>query len=171
MSFSRAQQPELREYLRLAWAAHCRHEGMDAEERCRGSRCGQCDYCAWYEDLLEGATGHRSTTACNAGRDYDFFMRDLEAVHGESIKWQMRAFRGDATRMLHELRSLGDEHELDEEYLRGVARQMLRTEELPELHTLSREVLVRILGEVKRFVRRRLKRAAEPQPHGVEVPF
>ena len=163
MSFSSGQQPELRNYVALSWAAHCMAVGIHSSAgRCKGmkkgKRCGSCDFCVWYGDALEGATGHRSSTVCNAGRDYDFFMRDLEVIHGQSIKWQMKAFQGDAVRMLHEIRVVSAECELDEDYLRGVAMRMLQTEAIPELHTLSREVLIRILGEVKRFVRRKLKR-------------
>ncbi len=167
MSFSRAQQPELRASLAWAWAAHCRADGLAEAigSQCLRKRCGQagCDYCSWYEAVLEGATGQRSSTLCNAGRDYDFFMRDLEVIHGRSIRWQMKAFGGDANRILHGLREVSDEHGLDEDYLRGVARRMLKRDDLPELHTLSREVLIEILGEVKRFVRRRLKRGPEPE--------
>jgi hypothetical protein len=160
VSFTRAQQPELRAYLGLAWQAHCQAEGIDAGGRCRGSkRCGACAYCAWYEEVLEGATGHRSTTECNAGRDYDRFMRDLEAIHGQSIKWQMRAFGGDARRILHQIGEVCAEHGIDEDYLRAVARRGFGP--TAELHLLEAGQLLVVLGEVKRHVRRQAKRAKE----------
>lgn len=173
MSFSRGQQPELRAYIAQAWAAHCHHVGADEGrgKRCLRKRCKDrdgCDFCAWYEDTLEGATGHLSTTACNAGRDYDFFMRDLEIIHAQTIKWQLRAFQGDGVRMLHEIRALSAAHGMDEDYLRAVARRMFQREDLPELHTLPREALITILGEVKRHLRRAMKRG--PSSPSNEVP-
>lgn len=169
MSFSRAQQPELRQLVGLAWVAHCRAEGIKPADRCRGSkRCGECAFCAWYEGELEAATGHRSTTDCNAGRDYDFAMAQFEEIWGGSIKWQMKKYSGDAKRILHELQGVAGGHQVDEDYLRAAAKRSLRMAVAPELHTLSRERLIMVMGEVKRHLRRRAKReleaVADPQP-------
>ncbi len=155
MSFSRAQQPEFRKLVKLAWAAHCRMESL-AETDKAGER-------AWYEAQLFEATGNSTSRACNAGRDYDRAMAHFETVAGSGVKWNLRLFGGDAKRILHQLREVSDEHQLDEEYLRGVARRMLNREYLPELHTLSRETLITILGEVKRHIRRALKRGPAEQ--------
>lgn len=158
LGFTPKQQPELRLYLTLSWKKHCLDEGLEPSDRCRGSqRCGRCVYCAWYEEILVGATRKRSSKACNAGRDYDFLMRDLEIIHGQSTKWQLRAANGDAIRIRHELRDAVENHQIDETYLRKVARNMLRVDELPELEEMEAEQLIIILGEVKRFIRRRLK--------------
>lgn len=90
-------------------------------------------------------------------------MAHFEALAGAGLKWNLRLYSGDARRMLHELGEVTEEHGIDEDYLRGVARRMLAVDDPPALHTLPREMLVRILGEVKRYVRRRLKReSAEP---------
>lgn len=72
------------------------------------------------------------------------------------------------------------DHDIDDDYLRGVGQQMFRSEDI-ELADLSREQLIRILGEMKRFVRRRLKREeasaavavepSEPEIETVEEPF
>lgn len=158
MGFSPGQQPELRLYLTLAWRRHCSDEGLEPSDRCRGSqRCGKCVYCAWYEAILFGATRKRSSKACNAGRDYDFLMRDLEIIHDQSQKWQLRACKGDAVRIIFELRKAVADHQIEEHYLRAVAKNMLLIDELPELETMEPEQLIIILGEVKRFIQRRLK--------------
>ncbi len=156
MSFSRPQQPELRTYITLAWSAHCRAEGRE-DFRCSSSkRCGACAYCGWYEAVLDKATGHRSTTDCDAGRDYDCFMAALEEIHGQSIKWKMRLFTGDVRRMMHELRkSVGTAAltaaGVDEEYLKRALRHGFGTR---EPWTVPKADLIVILGEVKRYVRR-----------------
>lgn len=166
MSFSRAQQPAWQKMIAAAWSEHCRAEGVEATPKPDRS---------WYEQELFFATGQHSTADCNAGRDYDRAMAHFESITGGSIKWQMKLHSGDAVRLLHELRSEVAGHEIDEDYLRGVARRMLRTEHLPELSKLTREQLILILGEVKRFVRRRLKREAAPataaEEPSIDVPF
>lgn len=155
MSFSRAQQPEFRKLVKAAWLEHCRAENAVAADKAAER--------TWYEAQLFEATGAGSSSDCNAGRDYDRAMAHFEAVAGAEVKWNLRIFDGDAKRILHGIREVSEEHALDQDYLRGVAKRMLRRDDLPELHTLSREVLIRILGEVKRFVRRGLKRSpSEP---------
>lgn len=162
MSFSRAQQPEWQELIAAAWRAHCTHEGIELTKKPDRS---------WYEQELFLATGQTSTSDCNAGRDYDLAMAHFEGLAGVGIKWQMRVHSGDAKRLLHELRAEVDAHDIDEDYLRGVARRRLRLDELPALETISRENLVLILGEVKRFCRRRLKHEKEASVVQENIPF
>jgi hypothetical protein len=150
MSFTRAQQPAWQGMIRAAWKAHCLREGLT-------SAPGQFDR-GWYERELSFATGRTSTIECNAGRDYDFAMAHFEALAGSGIRWQMCAHTGDARRLLHELSRFSHTHHLDEDYLRKVARQMLRTPHLPHLAELTRAQLLVILGEVKRHLHRRTKR-------------
>lgn len=161
MSFSRAQQPEFRKLVAAAWQQHVRETGATkAQER------------AWYEAELWEATGHDSTTDCNAGRDYDLACAHFEALAGVSIRWQMKVHSGDATRIIWHLDEITRKHGIDAPYLRGIARQALRCEELPELADLPREQLIQILGETKRFVRRRKHRAevsAEPPVEAAEL--
>lgn len=150
MSFSRSQQPEFRGLVAAAWQAHCKATATDLKSP--GKR-------AWYEAELFAAVSHYSTTECNAGRDYDFAMAHFEELAEAGIKWQLRKYSGDAIRILWELRTVAMDHDIDEIYLRGVARRMLKSDTFPELHLLPREQLIQILGEVKRFCRRTLKRA------------
>lgn len=162
MSFSSYQQPELRSYLALAWAARLKTTPGEAAPRClKGKRCGVCDFCGWYGDVLEAATGYRSTTQCNAGRDYDLFMAALEEIHRGSTKWNFRIFSGDVKRMLHELRKdLGAaalaKARVDERYLTEAVRHGFQGRQPWEV---SRDELIIVLGEVKRHVRRRVRQA------------
>jgi hypothetical protein len=159
MGFSKGQQPEFRMLVKAAWRAYALQESLDP-----GTKPDR----GWYERELEFATGRSSTTECNAGRDYDLAMAHFEGVAGTGIKWQMKVHTGDAKRLLYELQKAVGEHDIDEDYLRGIARRMLRLERLPALETLTRDELIRILGEVKRYIRRRLKRGAPAQ---VDEPF
>lgn len=176
MPFSRAQQPELRSLLALAWKGHCEEEGISPVDRCKGNRCGDCAYCSWYEQTLFQETGHTSTTECNAGRDYDLFMAELERIGRAGIKWQMKVHRGDAVRIMHELREAVGQYAdemVDEDYLRSVAQQALQLSYLPELKDLNREQLIFLLGEVKRWLRRKAKKerftAPPAQPPSARV--
>jgi hypothetical protein len=165
VGFVRGQQPELREYLALAWNAHCDREGVEKAAKClKGKRCGECGYCQWYGDVLEAATGHRSTTECDAGRDYDFFMRDLEEIHGMSLKWSLRAFRGDAKRILHDVQKLCADNLISEEYLQRIGATKLKLARLPELHLLTKEQLATIRIAVKQHVTRGLVAKAHHNP-------
>lgn len=168
MSFSRAQQPEFRALVFAAWTAHCRHEGLALSVKPDRE---------WYEQELFIATRHTSTSDCNAGRDYDLAMARFEELAGTGIKWQMKVHHGDANRMLHDLgEEFGEEalkrHRVNEDYLRATARQSLRLDYLPELSKLSRKQCVLVLGEVKRWLRRAIKRDAAPvETIEPEIPF
>ncbi|EDY16723.1 hypothetical protein CfE428DRAFT_5836 [Chthoniobacter flavus Ellin428] len=155
MSFSRRQQPEFRVLVPLAWVAHCRREGL--------ARTLKVDR-DWYERELCVATGQASTKECNAGRDYDLAMAHFEGLAGVGIKWQMRVYSGDVTRMMHCLRSeLGAAAlrtaGVDERYVLAALKQGFGTR---EAWRVSREDLIVIVGEVKRCVRRAVK-------HGVRI--
>lgn len=150
MSFSRRQQPEFQRLWKLAWTAFCESEGeaglaLFADKDAKD---------AWYRDQMERATGHRSSKDCNPGRDYDRAMAHFEAIAGCDVKWNLKLYGGDAKRMLHAVRKNANACGVDELYLRGVARQMLGTADLPELHTVPPEVLVRITVAMNIFVRR-----------------
>jgi len=149
MGFTRAQQPNFRKMVLDAWADEAKQRGLATP--------GKPDR-DWYEHELELATGFRSTANCNAGRDYERAMAHFEILSGAGIRWQMKVNGGDARRILHILSETCGEHDIDENYLRGIARRMLKRDELPELKFLTREHLMTILGEVKRHIRRKLQR-------------
>ena len=149
MSFSREQQPRFRALVAAAWRVHCVDEGIPVT-----AKVGR----EWYEQELFFATRKTSTTECGAGRDYDLAMAHFEELGRAGITWQMRLHTGDGRRLLHELReAVGedalDAHGVDEDYLRAVARRMLRVDFEPELGALSREQCILVLGEVKRWLR------------------
>jgi len=169
MSFSGRQQPEWQGMLSAAWKAQCRREGLPLSPRCPRRKCAGCPCCSWYEEHLFRATGETSTADCNAGRDYDFAMAHFEILAGAGIKWQLKVHSGDLTRMLHELRAdLGEpalrEHRVDEAYLLTTMQNGYGTR---EPWKLDREALIIVLGEVKRHVRRLLKR----QKPEIDQPF
>lgn len=141
MSFSRGQQPALRQYLAMAWSETCAMSGASVSARCaKSSRCGliaTCSYCSWYEAILVKATGKRSTTECNAAGHYEAFMRDLEVIHQRSIVWQVKAAGGNVRRMEWLLADAlpGKSYSLD--YIRGVAKRALKLDYWPDLETLQ----------------------------------
>jgi len=166
LGFTGAQQPELRVFLGLAWARQPGAVEAPAPKCLRGKRCKGCEFCAWYEAVLEGATGKTSTTECNAGRDYEDFMAALEEIHGEGVKWCLKAGgAGDAGRILHELDALaGGESGWTEQDLRAIARQMRQGEELPELGSLSERELITVRRAAKQQVTRELVAAGKRAP-------
>ena len=162
MSFSRPQQPAFRALVAAAWRAYCQSVSLTKMLP---------PYRVWYEWELFNATGRHSTKDCNAGRDYDRAMAHFEILAGAGIRWQMRLHTGDARRLLHELRAAVGEHDIDEDYLRAIARQSLGLDYLPNLEDLPRERLILILAAVRRYIHRRLTReqtanppAGEPDP-------
>ena len=177
--FSPSQRPALNDYLALAWAAHCRHEGL-AESigaRCLKKRCQEkgCAFCTWYEDTLEGATGHRSSTECNAGTDFEAFMAALEEIHCESYEWQMRKFGGPLRRILHAVHAVSPGFEMDEEYLRRIATNALRGHGaavewvMPELHQLAPRELLMVKHAAVAYVRGKVERGEAPKVKAAAV--
>ncbi|MDR3405163.1 MAG: hypothetical protein P4L99_21895 [Chthoniobacter sp.] len=171
--FTPGQQPALRLYLAMAWAAHCETAGLSVSARCaKSKRCGkpgECAYCAWYEGVLVKATGHRSTTKCTATGDYEALMRDLEMIHGQSIVWQVKAAGGNMRRlewMLAEARP-GKGYTL--EYLRGVAKRALRLDYYPDLETLSAEDRGTVLDAWKAMGKKEQDWQGNPEPEATEV--
>lgn len=171
MSFTGRQQPELREYLALAWNAHCTGLGVVAEAvKClRGKRCRACAFCTWYEDTLEAATGNRSTTDCNAWRDYDYFMRELELIHRQAIKWQMKAANGDVRRLLHGVCEIAAGRQFGEPFLRGLAMKALKLSAWPGWERLD-ERQIGIVAEGLKAHARHLRDCEAPEALALATP-
>jgi hypothetical protein len=153
MGFSRGQQPEFRQLI----AAACQFCGIDP----KGS-----EYRAWYEAALFRAVGKTSTTECDAGGDYDWVMAQFEEMASAGIKWQLRAAKGDAKRMLHEIRkTCGAAADVDEDYMLRIGARALGVDRCPPLYRLTREQRETILVACKQHIVRgqvgRLER--EPQ--------
>lgn len=151
--FSKAQQGHYRPLVDQAWLRHCAtakiapHPYDDSLAICR----------VWYEAELEAATGETSTTRLDRKRDFTTAMAHFETIVGESIYWNCRLYGDDARRIAFNLREVCTNFDIDEEYMRGVARRMLRLHEddpLPALEQMTDEQLIWIMGELKRFIRR-----------------
>lgn len=150
--FSQAQHGRFRPMVEAAWQRSCALDptllqGVDKDATKR----------AWYEAELEAATGETSTTKLDRKRDFTDAMAHFEALVGESIFWQMRQHGDDARRIAFNLREIVQQNDVDEVYMRAMARRMLRIpddEPLPELGKMTYEQLIIIMGELKRFLRR-----------------
>jgi hypothetical protein len=121
----------------------------------------------WYERELAAATGKKSSEQCNAGKDFEKAMAHFEAIAGDSIEWQLKLYTGDARRILHEIRDLVRHHDLDEDYARGIARQALKLDALPDITELDAKDLVVVLRALKIQVARPRQSTAPAR----ELPF
>jgi hypothetical protein len=164
--FSRKQHGYYRPMVAAAWLRHCSfsniapHPYSDDLALCR----------AWYEAELEAATGETSTTRLDRKRDFTAAMAHFETIAGESIYWNCRLYGDDARRIAFNLREVCRTNEVDEDYMRGMARRMLRLhddDQLPELSKMTSEQLLIIMGELKRFIRR----GGKPRVHQEAMPF
>lgn len=150
--FTRKQQGVFRPMVIAAWQRHCQlhSEVLRAVDKVAAKR-------AWYEAELEAATGETTSAALDPKRDFEAAMAHFEAVAGNGIYWNMRVHGSDARRIAHNIRELCQANEVDEDYMRGMARRSLRLSEfdpLPDLASLEYEQLIVLMGELKRFLRR-----------------
>jgi hypothetical protein len=149
MSFSPGQHKYFRPLVDAAWAGHCKANKIDINDKAAKR--------AWYEEELTNATGKSSTTQCDKKRDFEDAMEHFERLTGEGIYWAVRKYGADARRIIYNLREVCRENDVDEEYMRSIARRSLRLrpeDPLPELEQLSYQHLRIIMGELKRFIRR-----------------
>ncbi|HWM26555.1 MAG TPA: hypothetical protein VNP98_17190 [Chthoniobacterales bacterium] len=151
--FSTKQQGYYRPMVANAWLRHCAianiapHPYDDDLAPCR----------AWYEAELEAATGETSTTKLDRKRDFTAAMAHFETIVGESIYWNMRLHGDDARRIAFNLQEVCQGDEVNEDYMRAIARRVKGLHEddpLPELAQMSPYELLTIMGELKRFIRR-----------------
>lgn len=140
LGFSTSQQIKFRALVDRAWSAHCRANSIDPKSPLKR---------AWYEGTLLAECGQDSTTKLDRTRGYEDAMAAFEAIVGDDIYWQMRRFSGDARRITHELSQVCHRHDKGEHYMRAIARQILQTDDLPELRTLDPRVLATILRALK----------------------
>ena len=134
-----------------AWNAHC-----DANPPLVSKDKTARDL--WYREELQAAFGVDTSSGLDQRRDFEKAMAHFEAVIGGGIYWNLRVFKGDARRILHEINRVATGHEIDDDYMRRIARQALRTSELPELVNLSEEQLLIVLRALRIYVRRKLNR-------------
>lgn len=150
--FTPGQQKHYRPLVDQAWEAHCKRDSAarNAADKDAAKR-------AWYEDELKAATGKTSSVHCDRKRDFTHAMAHFEAIVGDSIFWQMRLYGDDARRIAWNIQEVCRENDVDEIYMRGMARKclsLLPTDALPELESMDYTDLITIMGELKRFLRR-----------------
>lgn len=168
MSLSPRQQKTYRRLIKEAWEAVCRREGWPVKDKVAQDK--------WYRETLVREAGFYTSKQIHAPRDFRRVCAMFEVIAGNSIYWQMQHYRGDANEILHSLGELAQEHRIDEEYLRRIARTALQLDELPELHTLPADLLLRVKVAAKIHLSRREDRgddAIEYEPVGTmeEQPF
>jgi hypothetical protein len=150
--FTRKQQGLYRPLVAAAWQRHCKLDSsvLDYADKAAARR-------AWYEAELEVATGETTTSSLDPKRDFEAAMAHFEMLAGAGIYWNLRVYGGDARRIAHNIREVCIENDVDEVYMRGMARRSLRltpADPLPELASLEYEQLITLMGELKRFLRR-----------------
>lgn len=119
MAFSLKQQITFRRLVAVAWGAHCHAHGVAPKDKTAKEQ--------WYRAALQAAIGVQSTKDASHLRDYLPTMAHFERLGGEDIYWQTRNGDLDADRLRRLNFALDDlitKHDVDYEYMRGIARQM-----------------------------------------------
>lgn len=127
LGFTTAQQVIYRPLVDAAWKAFCRQTNTDPKDKATRRE--------WYQLHLEAATGKTTTTACNRTGDFEEAMKEFEAEGGTSIYWQTRngGDAGQLRRARHALQEFCREHEVEDHYIAGIARQMFDCADLERL--------------------------------------
>jgi hypothetical protein len=155
MSLSRAQQSLYRPMVALAWAAHCRDNGIDPQ-----GEFGRALHRPWYESELAAAAGVSSTRELDTKRGFEAAMAHFETLAGSGHYWLDRLHGADARRLLHTIRANVGRWAADglaEPYLAAVARRVAGAPDgdpAPDLAELSYAQLRIVAGEITRHLRR-----------------
>jgi hypothetical protein len=151
--FSPGQQGHFRPMRAAAWTKHCEDEQLPVTPADDDNK----EFRAWYEAELKIATGKPSSKFCDRKRDFTYAMAHFERIARNGIYWQMRLYGDDARRIAWNIREIVAANEVDEDYMRAMARRTLRLADdcpLPSLDQMDYESLLIIMGELKRFLRR-----------------
>lgn len=147
MSLTVPQQRRFRLWVAEAWRSHARAHALDPKDAAAKDK--------WYRAELRDAVGKESTTQCNHTSDFDklkyhfgALCSDFDAVYDKES--------ANARRILWVLEQYAKGHNIDEDYLRRIARQTRQSAELPRLRDLSATELLTILRAAKIHLRRRL---------------
>lgn len=139
--------------LEAAWIKHCELERLSASLPSDDNKA----FRSWYEEELKAATGKTSSKFCDRKRDFTHAMAHFEAIARNGIYWNMRLHGDDARRIVWNIRDLVAANEVEEDYMRGMARNclgLLPVDPLPQLDQMEYADLITIMGELKRFLRR-----------------
>ncbi|HEX8312764.1 MAG TPA: hypothetical protein VF614_15690 [Chthoniobacteraceae bacterium] len=133
--------------LTVAWEQHCREHGVDHTDTNLKD--------AWRRDQVRKSTGKSSLTQVpRVGRKFIQLMADLEVITRSGITWQVKLHGAEKRPIIHTILEICREHDLDEHYMRGVARQALRLEALPQLEQLEVAQLLTVLQLLRMNVAR-----------------
>ena len=147
--FTRSQHGKYRPIVEAAWQRHAAAENIDPKSASERR--------SWYEGQLLAATGFSSTTALDAGRDFDAAIAHFEALadNGETY-WQQRVETSDLRRILYDVfpdqrgKKIDDEaYQIDgvqitARYCEEIAAQMLSLESPKPLRMLSKDILIAV---------------------------
>lgn len=171
--FTPAQQGHYRPMRDAAWTKYCELERLPASPAVDSNKA----FRSWYEEELKAATGKTSTRFCDRKRDFTHAMAHFEAIARNGIYWNTRLYGDDARRIAWNIQEIVRANEVEEDYMRGMARRMLRLADdcpLPPLEAMDYEQLLTIMGELKRFLRRGGRPGVKQAPNWVtrsEEPF
>lgn len=135
MPFSKSQQAFFRPIVDAAWKRAAAVAGIDPKNKDARR--------TWYEEHLERATGHRTTTDCGAGRPFERACAHFEELAENGIEAQRRLLDGDLRRIRFALQRTDPEFlrgTTDQDlhaWLRGIAKQATGAPDFPELWTLT----------------------------------
>ena len=114
----------------LAWLAYCACEKIRASNSIAKEK--------WRHEQLHAVCGVYSLKQIpRAGPQFVKIMAHLEVIARSGIFWQLRVHGADTRHLVHTIRTFCQQHDLDEDYARGIAQKALRREELPDLENLS----------------------------------
>ena len=118
MPFSRKSQRVYRSLVKQAWERHCRDEDIVA----KGKAAKEAQQ-AWYRGVLLATFGVDSSLKIKV-KQFAHLCAAFEILARNGIYWQLQADSGAIRRSRYALNALMAEHEMDEPYVEGVARQM-----------------------------------------------
>jgi hypothetical protein len=152
--FSPGQQGHFRPMVAAAWDKYCQLERLPESPPDKETNR---TFRLWYEEELKAATGKTSSAFCDRKRDFTHAMAHFEAIARNGIYWNTRLHGDDARRIAWNIKEIVQANEVEEHYMRGMARNclgLLPVDPLPQLDQMEYADLITIMGELKRFLRR-----------------
>jgi hypothetical protein len=142
MAWNRQQQGKYRPLVEAAWQTHSRANQIDQKDKETKGR--------WYREILLAATGFDTTSALDAGRDFEALMWRFEEIADDgSTYWQQRAEAGDFRRVCYAVFYKApwkiNDQPVTAAYLSGIAQQSLRLSAPPHLRTLTKGQLKTVI--------------------------
>ncbi len=119
--FSPKQQAIYRRLVEDAWCSICQGgRGLSAAT----DRCAKDN---WYRETLKEKLGVYTSKQLNKSGDFERACAEFEIIAGKAIYWQLRANVGPLERMRRKLSEFVKEHDVTDDYLEGISRQMFDT--------------------------------------------